>query len=82
MQAKKKSTPLILLITDAEDHSETAIQALKTAVDAGIAVLPIGLGSLQGAPVPSFGSGSAYMKDEQGELVRSSRNDALLQAIW
>ncbi len=79
--ASQESTPLLLLVTDAEDHSTETLSALKKATEAGLAILPIGVGTEQGAPVPSGGSGSAYLRDEQGNLVRSARNDALLQNL-
>lgn len=79
--ASQEATPLVLLVTDAEDHSPDALEALKKATELGVAVLPIGVGTPDGAPVPSGQNGSAYLKDESGTLVRSARNDALLQQL-
>jgi Ca-activated chloride channel homolog len=79
--AAQELTPVLVLVTDAEDHSEAALEAITKAAEQGVAVLPIGVGTTQGAPVPSGSSGSAYLKDENGNLVRSLRNDALLEAM-
>jgi Ca-activated chloride channel homolog len=82
MHSIEDSNPLVLLLTDAEDHSEESFEALKKLVDAGVLVLPIGLGTSQGAPVPSGGEGgSAYLKDETGVLVRSTLNEGLLAEL-
>jgi Ca-activated chloride channel homolog len=79
--ASQEYTPLLVLVTDAEDHSADAIKTLEAAVERGLAVLPIGIGTTQGAPVPAGQNGSAYLKDETGKLVRSARNDALITEL-
>jgi Ca-activated chloride channel homolog len=79
--ASQEFTPLLVLVTDAEDHSIDAIKALENATERGLAVLPIGVGTTQGAPVPTGQNGSAYLKDDTGNLVRSALNTALLTEL-
>jgi Ca-activated chloride channel homolog len=81
MLASQESTPLLILVTDAEDHSDDLSQALEKATEAGLASLPIGVGTSQGAPIPSGGNNTAYLKDDAGNLVRSMRNDELLSTL-
>ena len=53
----------IILITDGEDHEPGALEAVKRAVDAGIQVNVMGVGSPDGAPIPvTERNGSEYRR--------------------
>lgn len=60
----------IILITDAENHEGDAIEAAKAAVDKGIQVDVIGVGSAKGVPIPLSSSRSGeYLRDKDGQVV-------------
>ncbi len=58
----------IILITDAEDHEGNAIEAAKEAVNKGIQVDVIGVGSPKGGMIPIDNKGT-YLKDKDGNIV-------------
>ena len=70
----------IILITDGEDHDESAIQKTKEAADAGIVVNTVGIGSPQGATLYDPQTKSVKL-DENGSPVVSKLNEEELKAI-
>ena len=69
----------IIVITDGEDHEGGAIEAAQAAKKKGIDVYILGVGSTQGAPIPT-GSGG-YMKDNTGQTVVTALNQQICQQI-
>ena len=69
----------IILITDGEDHEGGATQAAAEAKDRGINVFILGVGSPQGAPVPTADGG--YITDNSGETVMSRLNEQMCREI-
>ena len=68
----------IILITDGEDHEDNAIGAAESANKKGIKVNVLGIGSLQGSPIPTS---NGYMKDQDGNMVLTKLNEAMCQEI-
>lgn len=73
----------LVLITDGENHDEDAIGRAAEAYDDGIVVLTVGAGTAGGGPIPMEVSngGAQYKRDENGDLVRSRLNQALLKDL-
>ena len=71
----------IILITDGEDHEGNAMEAAKKAADAGIMVNVVGIGSLEGVPVPQNMYSNDYKVDNQGNVVVSKLNEQMCQEI-
>ena len=69
----------IIVITDGEDHEGGALEAAKAAKDAGMRVYVLGVGSTQGAPIPT-GTGD-YMKDNTGITVMSALNEDMCRQV-
>lgn len=70
----------VVVISDGEDHEgglESAIRSLK---QAGITACAIGVGSEQGAPIPT-GEAGAYKKDAQGKLVTTRLDEGPLRTF-
>ncbi|MBI3892707.1 MAG: VWA domain-containing protein [Candidatus Wallbacteria bacterium] len=63
----------IVLITDGEDHEGRTLEAAKEAAAAGVRIFPIGIGTLQGEPVPvgEKGADGGYKKSKSGEIILS-----------
>ncbi|MFC2097136.1 VWA domain-containing protein [Bacteroidota bacterium] len=78
----EKSRALVI-ITDGENHEEGAIEAAQQAVERGITIHTIGMGLIQGAPIPVYNQygNIDYKTDEQGEVVVSKLNEQILQEI-
>ncbi len=70
----------LIIITDGEDHDETAIEKTRTAADAGVIVHTVGIGSPQG--VTLYDPETKAMKlDEAGNPVVSRLNEDELKSI-
>jgi Ca-activated chloride channel family protein len=76
---------VLVLFTDGEDNdSETeALAAAKKAGDAGLKIFTIGIGTAAGdlIRVTDANGISDYVRDEQGNVVKSHLNEPLLQQI-
>ena len=76
---------VLVLFTDGEDNdSETeALAAAKKAGDAGLKIFTIGIGTAAGdlIRVTDANGNSDYVRDEQGNVVKSHLNEPLLQQI-
>ena len=70
----------IIVITDGEDHEGGALQAAEAAKDEGMRVYVLGVGSVNGAPIPISGSGD-YMKDRAGNTVMSALNEEMCKQV-
>ncbi|MDO5663647.1 MAG: VWA domain-containing protein [Bacteroidia bacterium] len=71
----------MIIITDGEDHEGNANEAAKQASDAGIMVNVIGIGSLEGTPVPESDYSNNYKTDSGGQVVVSRLNEQMAQEI-
>lgn len=74
-----KASKAIILITDGENFEDDAVEAAKQAHRNDIQVNVIGIGSIDGAPIP-LGNGS-YMVDDEGNTVKTSLDEEKAQQI-
>lgn len=75
--AKYKS---IILISDGEDHDEDALKEVRNAVDNGITIHTLGVGSDEGAPILDQETGQNKV-DKDGQVVISKLNEEQLQKM-
>lgn len=71
----------IILITDGEDHEPGAIEAIQNAIAKGIQVNVMGVGSLEGSPVPVTENSNEYIKDREGNVVVTKLNEEMAQQM-
>lgn len=78
----KKNTAIVV-ITDGENHEDNAVDEAKKAATKGIIVHTIGMGSLDGAPIPVYNNGvrTSFMQDENGSTVITKLDADMLQQI-
>ena len=69
----------IIVITDGEDHEGGALEAAKEAKERGMNTYVLGVGSPNGAPIPT-GIGD-YMKDNSGQTVMSALNEDMCRQL-
>ncbi len=74
---------VVVLFSDGEDQDENALDAAKTAKEAGVIVFTVGIGSTEGELLRVKGADgkSDYVRDPEGNVVKSHLNEALLQQI-
>jgi len=80
---ESKTSKLVILISDGEDHSEGAKTTAEEATKAGLKILTIGLGTAKGGPIPLKKNGvvESFQRDRQGEVVITKLNETTLQEI-
>lgn len=73
----------IIVLTDGENHEDDAIGAAQAAAAEGIVVHTIGIGTLQGGPIPLRRNGAlqGFRKDSQGNTVVTRLDEGLLRRI-
>lgn len=73
----------LIVITDGENHEDDALGAAEEASDKGVVIHTIGMGSIEGSPIPVIRNGRevGYVKDKQGNTVVSKLNAGMLQQI-
>ncbi|ATP55338.1 hypothetical protein CPT03_02095 [Pedobacter ginsengisoli] len=73
----------MVLMTDGENFEDDAIAAAKRATDKNVAIHVIGLGSVEGAPVPIYQNGNptGFRKDENGQTVITKLNEQMCKEI-
>jgi Ca-activated chloride channel family protein len=77
------SYKVLVLFTDGEDQDSGALEAAKKAKEAGLIIFTIGIGSAEGELLRIKGENGQtdYVRDENGNVVKSHLNEALLQEI-
>lgn len=79
----KKTSKLIILISDGEDHSEGAEAAAEEATKLGIKILTIGVGTEKGGPIPLKENGTvkSFQRDNNDAVVITKLNAESLKTI-
>jgi Ca-activated chloride channel family protein len=81
---KERKYKVLVLMTDGEDHDSDPLGAAEEAATEGIKVYTIGIGSVQGEPIPlknTRGLVEGYKKDREGSVVVSKLDETTLQKI-
>ncbi len=70
----------IIVITDGENHEGGAVEAAEEAQKEGMNVYVLGVGDVNGAPIPVPGTGD-YMKDNSGNTVMTALNTEMCKEV-
>ncbi len=78
-----KTSKLLILISDGEDHSEGAEEAAGEANKNGMKIITIGVGTEKGGPIPLKRNGvvESFKRDNNNEVVITKLNPESLTAI-
>ncbi len=69
----------LVLITDGEDHAGEAIEAARSAAEAGVRVFAVGIGTQEGELIPLKKDGpTEFMRDREGNIVKTRLDEATL----
>ncbi len=73
----------LIMITDGENHEDDAAGAAEDAAKQGIIIHTIGIGTLEGSPIPIFKRGQQvdFVRDNQGSVVVTKLNPEMLEQI-
>jgi Ca-activated chloride channel family protein len=80
---KDKTNKLLIIITDGEDHSDSAQDAAEEAKKLGLKILTIGVGTENGGTIPLKRNGvvESFQRDQNNEVVITKRNAEVLKTI-
>lgn len=79
----EKKYKVLIIITDGEDHEGDPVQAAEEAGKEGIKIYCIGIGTTEGELVQLTDESGrkSFLKDREGNIVKSRLNEAVLQKI-
>src|SRR6266849_584914 len=80
---KSDNHKVLVLFTDGEDHDGQAIETARGAAKDGLCIFTVGVGTPNGEllRITDARGRTDYIKDEQGNVVKSHLNEQLLQQI-
>ena len=73
----------LVIFTDGEELAGDSAKVAKSAADAGVRIFTIGVGTPEGSliPLPTRGGGNAFVKDRNGQVVKSKLDEKRLREI-
>jgi Ca-activated chloride channel homolog len=74
---------VLVMLTDGEDHEEGVKEAIRKAQKAGLKIFTVGVGTPEGEVIriPDEQGNMGFLRDEQGNAVKSRLNESLLKEI-
>jgi Ca-activated chloride channel family protein len=79
---------VLVLVTDGEGHEEDRSRDVdvqtQRAIDLGVTIHAVGIGSAEGAPIPAFdgrGQRSGFLRDEDGTVVTTRLDEETLRTL-
>ena len=75
---------VLIVVTDGEDHEGEIEGALERALDEGVQIHTVGIGSLEGVPIPEFtasGERSGFIRDDDGAVVTTRLDESTLERV-
>jgi Ca-activated chloride channel family protein len=78
--SNEQSQKSIVLITDGENHEDDAMGAAKAAAEKNIMVNVLGVGSIQGGPIPIQGT-NGFQRDNEGNMIITKLNEQMCQDV-
>ena len=74
---------VLVLFTDGEDNDEGALEAAQAAAKEGLKIFTVGVGTAQGEilRIKDAKGRTDYIRDDQGNVVKSHLNESLLREI-
>lgn len=82
--AEDQQHRILIVITDGEDHEGEIDAAVERAVELGIKIYTVGMGSLEGVPIPEFdeqGRRSGFKRDADGNVVTTRLDETTLERL-
>ncbi|NNM07201.1 MAG: VWA domain-containing protein [Gemmatimonadetes bacterium] len=75
---------IVVLVTDGEDHEGQLDPQLQRAIEAGVRVHTVGIGSVEGVPIPEPGTETGrrgFKRDEEGNVVTTRLDETTLRNV-
>ncbi|MBN1878997.1 VWA domain-containing protein [bacterium] len=78
LQNSEARSRAIIIISDGEDHGGNIEKAIDMARSNGVRIYTVGVGTLEGSPIPEGDTGSQGYKKKDGELVWTKMEESVL----
>lgn len=80
---EQKKHKALVIISDGENHEDGAIEMAERAVEEGVAIYTLGIGSEKGGSIPNYVNGikKGYKRDKNGQMVISKLDTRTLQEV-
>ena len=79
---KQKKHKALILVTDGEDFEGDPLKAAREAMEEGVTIYAIGVGTREGELMPVRGGGAVdYLRDRKGNIVKSRMNETALEKL-
>lgn len=77
------TSKVIIIISDGENHEPEAVQAAEKAAELGVVIHTIGMGSVEGAPIPVYSNGQrvGFRKNREGNTVVTRLDENMLNQL-
>lgn len=75
---------IIIAVTDGEDHEGGIAPAVERALEAGVTIYTVGVGSTDGVPIPEYDAGgrpAGFKRDEDGAVITTRLDETTLRQI-
>ena len=75
---------VLVVITDGEDHENQTEEAVDRAVEEGVRLYPVGIGSTEGVPIPERnpeGRAQGFRRDRDGAVITTRLDENTLQLM-
>ena len=73
---------IVVVVTDGEDHEGGLAEALVAAGEAEVTIHTVGVGSVEGVPLPDVGGGGGrFRRDDAGNVITTRLNEGALQDV-
>lgn len=79
-----RKNKLLIIFTDGEDFSSDLSTIKRQAINLGMHIFTVGVGTVEGAPIPVFdayGHQDGFLKDRHGNVVISRLNEGILSTV-
>jgi Ca-activated chloride channel homolog len=83
-EQRERKHKVLILITDGEDHQGEPLKIAEAAAKDGILIYTVGVGSVQGVPIPLYsdnGNNMGFKKDREGQVITSKLDELTLEKI-
>ena len=84
LDQRARDARVVVVITDGEDHEGDFEDQLARAVAGGVQVHVVGIGSLEGVPIPEHdaqGRQTGFLRDDEGSVVTTRLDEQTLRAV-
>ena len=82
--AEEEKHKVMVLITDGEDHLGRPLEVAREAAAQGVVIHAVGIGSMQGTPIPVFdseGRAEGFKRDSSGQVVMTRLDESTLREL-